>query len=243
LRATHAEGDGTWLLYDGGDIWLVYGDQESGLGWYAPVYGTLQPTWTARVTRRASAPFVSLTWVATASRGSRAAPTLERVVPASDHDGAAVAARVIDGCRTAVFLLRPGEPASRESRGCGVLDYQTDARMLHYTEAGRLLTLDLMDASHALALRDGWISVAANELLPDLHLAFADDTLDVYASAPPPHLRIQGAALDRIRRIRLNRRDLPPTSLRHPYTLTIHAVDWPTPAHQLREGASFAALP
>jgi hypothetical protein len=241
LKATHVEGGSTWLLYDGGDVWLVQGDDESGLGWYAPVYGTLQPTWTARVTRRASAPCVSLTWLA-ATHGSRGAPVLERLVPAADAGGAAIAARVIDGPRTAVFLLRPGEPASRETRGCGVLAYQTDARLLHYAEAGRLLTLDVIDASHALALRDGWISLAASEPVRDLHLSFADDTLDLQASAPPPQLRIQGAALGRIRRIRLNHREMP-APMCHPETLIIDGVDWPTAVHQLPEGASFAALP
>lgn len=243
LKATHLEDDAAWLLYDGGDVWLAHGDEATGLGWYAPVYGMLQPTWAARVTRRASAPFVSLTWLAAARRASRASPILERVVPAADPGGAAIAARVIEADRSAVFLLRPGEPASRDSRACGVLAYQTDARLLHYAEAGRLLTLDLVDASHALALRDGWISVAASEPLRDLHVAFTDDTLDMQASVPPPQLRLQGAALAPIRRIRLNGRELPVPVFRHPDTLTFDGVDWSSPVDQLREGAPFAALP
>jgi hypothetical protein len=242
LKATHVEGDGAWLLYDSGEVWLAQGDEKSGLGWYAPVYGRLQPTWAARVTRQASAPFVTLTWLA-AGRGAVAGPTLERIVPTADPAGAAIAARVIDAGRSAVFLVRPGEPSSRDTRACGVLAYQSDARVLHYAEAGRLLTLDLVDASHALALRDEWISVAAGDQVRDLHLAFAGDTLDVQASAPPAQLRLQGAALAPIRRIRLNHRELTAPVLRHPDTLTIDGVDWPTSVHQLREGASFAALP
>ena len=52
----------------------------------------------------------------------------------------------------------------RDDRACGISDYQTDARILHYREAaGRLVTLDLVDASQLLALRDGWLSVDAAE--------------------------------------------------------------------------------
>jgi hypothetical protein len=166
---------------------------------------------------------------------------LERVVATPDPGGTAIAARVVDGCRTAVFLLRPGETESRETRACGALDYQTDARLLHYAEAGHLLTLDLADASHALALRDGWVSVAASEPCRDLHIAIAGGVLDVQASSPPPHLRIQGGALGTVRRVRLNQRELP-ASPRQPDTVTLYGVDWPTSASHRPEGASFAPL-
>ncbi len=69
LRATHIEGDEAWLLHDTGDAWLVHGDEESGLGWYAPAYGTLIPTWTARITRQAAAPFAMVTWIGGAGVG------------------------------------------------------------------------------------------------------------------------------------------------------------------------------
>ena len=254
LEATHLDGGAVWLLYDGGDLWLAHGDEESGLGWCAPVYGTLIPTWSARVTRLASAPFACLSWLAPAVPGSPVAPRLERVAPAADPGGAAIAARVIEGSRASVFLLRPGEPAAREARACGILAYQTDARVLHYVEDGRLLTLALVDASHALALRDGWISVAASEPVSDLHLALVDDILDVHASAPPPQLRLQGEALGLVRRIRLNERELPAPAPDHPDSVVIDAGDWPAgpfraadalplPTHQLPEGAPFAALP
>ncbi|MBI2188546.1 MAG: alginate lyase family protein [Acidobacteria bacterium] len=252
LEATHADGTAVWLLYDGGDGSLVHGDEESGLGWFAPVYGTLIPTWAARVTRRAPAPLVLLTWIAEASDSTSHAPRLERLAPAADPGGVAIGARVSDGRRTSVFLLRPGEPPSQEARGGGTSDYQTDARLLHYTDAGRLLVLDLIDASHATALGDGWISVSASEPVPDLHIALADETLDVAASAPPPQLRIQGDGLAAIRRVLLNRREMPLPSTHHRDSVVIYAVDWPAddrraaaplplPGHA--PGVPFAALP
>lgn len=253
LEAAHLDGGAVWLLYDGGDLWLAHGDEESGLGWYAPVYGTLIPTWSARVSRCASAPFACLSWLAPAGGGSPVAPRLEHVAPAADPGGVAVAARVIEGPRASVFLLRPGEPAAREARACGILAYQTDARVLHYVEDGRLLTLALVDASHALALRDGWISVAASEPVSDLHLALIDDILDLHASAPPPQLRLQGGALGPVRRVRLNGREIPTPTPDHPDSVVIDGVDWPAgasrgadaplPAHPLPEGAPFAPLP
>jgi hypothetical protein len=253
LKAQHMDGAAAWLLYDGGDVWLVHGDEESGLGWYAPVYGTLIPTWTARMTRRASAPCVSMTWLAPADSAWSVAPRLERLAPAADPGSTAIGARVIDGPRTSVFLLRPGGTAPAQAgHGCGILDYQTDARVLHYSEAGRLLTLDVIDASHALALRDGWISVAASEPVSDLHVALAGETLDVEASEPPPQLRLQGSALAPVRRIRLNQREMPLPASNLPDSVAIDGVDWPTTRraavlpsapHQLPEGAPFAALP
>jgi len=244
LKATHLEGGVVWLLYDAGGVALVHGDEPSGLGWYAPVYGTLLPTWTARVTRRASPPFTALTWMAAAGRAAAGAPRLERIATAADPGGTAIAARVIDAERRAVFLLRPGEPASRDARACGVLEYQTDARLLHYAEDGRLLTLDVVDASHALALRDGWISVAADDLVRDLHVALVGDTLDIRASVPPPQVRLQGGALADIRWIRLNEREMPVPAVSDPDTVVLYGVDWANSARdRLTEGAPFAPQP
>jgi hypothetical protein len=45
LRAAHLEGDEAWLLFDAGQATLLHGDEQSGLGWFAPVYGTVVPTW------------------------------------------------------------------------------------------------------------------------------------------------------------------------------------------------------
>jgi hypothetical protein len=226
LRAAHFEGDEAWLLHDAGDVWLVHGDEESGLGWYAPVYGTLVPTWTARITRDAPAPFSLLTWIG--RRHLRAnAPSMERIAPSCDAGAGIIGARIVAGGQTSVFLLRPSDLRAPDLGGCGIGDYQTNARVLHYAEqAGRLVALDLVDASHALSLREGWISIAATESMPDLHASINDNVLQLHASHPPPQLRLQGGALRGVLTIRLNHREQLPRPTDRTDTFVIEGGDW-----------------
>jgi len=191
LHATHMEGDQAWLLFDAGDVSLLHGDEDSGLGWFAPVYGTLIPTWTARIARDARVPFSMITWIGESHGATR--PSLERLDVTADATGEAIAARVVSGEVASTYLIRPGEPASRDSRASGILEYQTNARVVHYRTCGEaLVALDLVDASHALALRDGWLSVAASEPMPDLHATIANGTLHLTTSEPPRELRVEG---------------------------------------------------
>jgi len=192
LRATHIEGEQAWVLFDAGDVSLLHGDEDSGLGWFAPVYGTLVPTWTARIARDARVPFSMITWIGE-SHGTTG-PSLERLDVTADPAGEAIAARVVSGEVASTYLIRPGEPASRDSRACGILQYQTNARVVHYRTRGEaLVALDLVDASHALALRDGWLSVAASESMPDLHATIANGQLHLAASEPPRELRVESS--------------------------------------------------
>ena len=240
LRATHLEGAEAWLLFDAGDLSLVHGDDKGGFGWYAPVYGTLLPTWTARITRSMRLPFSMLSWIDAAAADS--APNLQRITANADPHGEAIAARVVNGNFASVYLLRPGEAASRDGRGCGTHDYQTDARVLHFRVRGEtLVALDLIDASHALALRDGWLSVGMNEPVRDLHLEVDGDLLELSASEPPRQLRILGGALRGLHTVRLNGRNLPLALTDSPDALLISRAEWmatPTPLGHL--GVPFA---
>jgi uncharacterized heparinase superfamily protein len=240
LRATHVQGDEAWVLNDAGDLLLTYGDDESGLGWFAPVYGTLVPTWTARVTREGVAPLSLLAWIGAAAETAHGAPSLERIAATADPAGRVIAARIVAGDVSSVFLLRPGEPSWRESRTCTVGEYQTDARMLHVrTESDCLLALDLVDGSHALALRDGGIDIEADGPVADLHVALSDGVLHLFASTPPRRLRIQGSAIARLQGVSLNGRPAPPDPAGHTETLLIPGADWG--AHPLfHSGAHFA---
>jgi hypothetical protein len=238
VRATHLEGAEAWLLFDAGDLSLVHGDQESGLGWYAPVYGTLLPTWSVRVTRRMRLPFSMLSWIDVATAHS--APDLQRITANADPHGGAIAARLVNGDFASVYLIRPGEPSSRDGRACGTLDYQTDARVLHFrTRSETLVALDLIDASHALALRDGWLSIAMSEPVRDLHVQLNDDVLELWASEPPRQLRIFGEALLALRAIRLNGRNHPFVVTDPPDTLLISGANW-TATPLVRLGVRFA---
>src|SRR5207244_9012542 len=119
LRATHLEGNQAWLLFDAGELTLLHGHDESGLGWYAPVYGTLVPTWTARVTRTRRLPFSMLTWIGGASPAKT--PSLERTAVTADPAGEAIAARVTSGDGAPSHLLRPGDAPGRCGRTSTVL--------------------------------------------------------------------------------------------------------------------------
>jgi len=238
LRATHLEGTEAWMLFDSGDLSLVHGDDEGGLGWYAPVYGTLLPTWTARVTRELRLPYSMVSWIDAAT--GPAIPELQRIATTSDPHGETIAARVVNGDFAAVYLLRPDEPLSRDGRGYGVLDYQTDARVLYFRTRGEMLVaLAVADASHVLALRDGWLSVETSEPVRDLHIQLHDDVLQLSASEPPRQLRLLGGALLGLRSIRLNGRSYPLPVGEPPDTLLISGVDW-TATPLVRLGVRFA---
>jgi len=189
------------------------------------VYGTLLPTWSVRVTRSMRLPFSMLSWIDAATAHST--PDLQRITANADPHGDAIAARVVNGDFASVYLLRPGEPSSRDGRAGGTLDYQTDARVMHFRTRGETLVgLDLVDASHALALRDGWLSIAMSEPVRDLHIQLNDDVLQLSASEPPRQLRILGGALQGFRGIRLNGRNHPLVATDPPDTLLISGADW-----------------
>ena len=238
LRATHLEGAQACLLFDAGDLSVVHGDEESGLGGYAPVYGTLLPTWSVRVTRTTRLPFSMLSWIDAATADS--APDIQRITANTDPHSEAIAARVVNGDFASVYLLRPGEPPLRDGRACGISDYQTDARVLHLrTQGETLVALDLVDASHALALRDGWLSIDTSEPVGDLHVQLNGDALEVCATEPPRQLRILGGALLGLRTIRLNGRSHPLVVTDSPGTLLLSGAEW-TATPLVRLGLRFA---
>jgi hypothetical protein len=165
------------------------------------------PTWSARISKDGVAPFSIATWIAAAA----AAPTLMPLAAECDPGGsAAVAVRVLQQDVVWTTVVRPGEPAARETRGCAAGAYHTNGRVLHYGASdGRLLSLAACDASHVLALREGWVSIAADEPVPDLYCEFAGETIDISMSTPAARLRLQGALVSSARLIRVNGRPLP----------------------------------
>jgi hypothetical protein len=168
-----------------------------------------------------------LTWIGGASVQTHDPPSVERVAPVCDAGRSVIGARVEIGQRTAVFLVQPGEVRSRAPGECEMLDYQTDARAMHYVETGgNLARLDLVDASHARACRGGWLSIAAHARMADLHATMQDGVLDLEASQPPPHLWVQGAAIRGLVSVRLNHRELPRPATGRTDTLLLCGADW-----------------
>jgi hypothetical protein len=230
LGCLHAEGpDGkrAWVLHDRGALWLGCGDEETGLGWCAPAYGLLMPTAAARVTRIATAPFDMVTWIGT---GDLSTPRLERLGTHPDPAGCAIAVCVTRDNLAWTTMLRPGDTAERESRGCGTAEFQTNARLLQYGIAdGAVRAISLADFTHLLAKRDGLVSVAADAPVPDLHVARDGSTLELWSTAPPPALRIEGEAISGVRAVRLNGVERPRRDGERHTALVIAAADWSAP--------------
>jgi hypothetical protein len=224
IGATDDEGRHAWLLHDGGDMWLAYGDDDTGLGWCSPRYGELLPTCAVRIMRAGIGPLSMITWIGAGIRED--APSLQRMDVDADREGAAIAVSVRDRRTTIVTLLRPGDAVERDTRGCTCGEYHTDGRLLQYTMDGEApASMSLADASHALALRDGWLSVGADSPVSDLHLAIRGDRLEVWSTAPPGRLHVNGA-LSAVRALRLNGRELRVASPVHDHGLTIGSSEW-----------------
>ncbi|HET9193325.1 MAG TPA: alginate lyase family protein [Vicinamibacterales bacterium] len=189
LRATHGDGASVWMLCDGGEVTVVRGE-EGGDGWCAPVYGQLVPATTARVNATAEAPLVLVTWIG--SGGEFRSPTL-RCTQMNDP-GAGVIVHVEDGARTATFLVRSADPA-RARTVCRVGEFETDAAMFHYVTAnGRLQSLSMIDAQHAVSSHDEWPSLAADAPVPDVHLVVRHGEIDWRAAEAAGALTVHGTA-------------------------------------------------
>jgi hypothetical protein len=133
----------------------------------------------------------------------------------------------VTGEQVALFLLRPGEAASHDTGACRILDYETDARVMHCLEAGgNLVRLDLVGASHARTSRDGWLSIAAGVPMADLHVTMQDGVLDLRASRPAAQIQLQGGSIRGVRSVRLNEREFERPIADRTDTLVLNGVDW-----------------
>jgi hypothetical protein len=243
LRGTHEDGSVAWVAYDAGEATLVRGDESTGLGWYAPVYGVLVPTWAARIEVAAEAPVTLITWIG--SDRDIEAPLVQRAITTCEGATPAIAAQITGTASRSVVMLRPGGDAFDAPRRCRVLDFESDARALHYRTVGtRIVSLDLVDARYATTTRAGSISIESDDPVPDLHLGVENGTLDLRASVPPARLRVRGAACHMLR---LNGRELPQIGAATSDLLLIHNADWrdstpvpPLTRPWLVSGAGFA---
>lgn len=221
LRAVHTDGTVAWLLHDAGTTEIVRGDHEAGIGWYAPVYGTLVPTSTVRLALPADARGL-VTWIASGDEWRT--PELHPAPIDGEQDAATVSAAIVDGPRRVLFLVRTGGAPLHAARMCRIAEFETDARLLHaHSDGDRLLTLDIVDATRVVARRQGWISIEADEVMRDLHVTPEEGRLDLRTSAPPATLRLVG--LSPRHRVRLNGRDYP-SAWPAGNTLVIQADDW-----------------
>jgi hypothetical protein len=226
ILASHQDGDRVWLLHDGGTATIGRGNRSTdGMGWCAPVYGRIVPSWTLKVTQAGMARMTFLTWIHPEGSAIESPPVLERMSAAREGADHFVAARVSTGRAVSTFLLRDDE--TETGRLCHVGGCSTDARVLHFSEsANRVLTLDLVDVSEAAV--GGWsgVSLASADVMPDLHMTLGSGGLRLYAAQPPSTLRMRGEALRRVISVRLNGRDIRRPAADSPNELTIQGGEW-----------------
>ena len=218
VRASCADGSTAWLLVAGGETELFHGDDRHG--WCAPVYGRLQPTWTARAATDGPAPFAIVTWIGS---GPEFSSPVAHCRQGGDESDRAIVFEVLDGRRRAVFRVRAFDAAGGADQAG---EFHTDAAMLHYTEDnGRLLSLSMAGGTQCLSTRDGWPSVRSDAAIADLHIETGDTGLALESFEPPATLTIRGTA--DCAAVRINGRDLPLSSKPTTSTLLIHGSDWP----------------
>jgi len=166
------------------------------------------PTWGVRFSRHIIAPAALCTWIGFGD--ADVAPALELLRGNCDPAASAFAARLVQNGLITVTLLRPGDTPVRAGRSGATSEFHSDARLLQYsTRAGRVTMLAIADGSRAVALHEGLVSLASDERVDDLHVAFGGERVEVWASAPPSRLQIQGTAAARARMLRLNGREHP----------------------------------
>jgi hypothetical protein len=150
------------------------GDERSGLGWHAPVYGRIEPATTIRVTRRGRAPL----WIVSVfgldpDNAVDAVETLPVWAEASVL-GHSAALRITRRLSTDYWII--AEPvadaeaaASQNRRTWRVADLETDARMLFCRIADQRMTrIALVDGSLVRSsLRHG-VQLALPHVVSDL---------------------------------------------------------------------------
>jgi hypothetical protein len=152
------------------------GDQKTGLGRFAPVYGRIVPSTTLRCSATRQAPF----WIVSiVDAGDEDAGQLRsEIVPvlcSDPRDAAAVVTRRHAGC-SVVLLADSGrrESSTIELDVRQQLAITTDARLLHadIDEIGDLTHLVLVDATFARFEGPTARTITAEEAIGDVAIAF-----------------------------------------------------------------------
>ena len=136
------------LAVSGGRIERIVADERSGLGWWSPVYGRLEPTTTLRVTSTGSAP----QWIVSVFDLNPRNPVRGVDLVALDiatgslAHGTGVRIERADSIDYALFA----EPRSSDQPvECRMADLETDARLLvtRVTPSSRVTHLAMLDGS------------------------------------------------------------------------------------------------
>ncbi len=145
-------------------------DTESGLGWRAPVYGSLEPATSLRVTHRGALPL----WMPSVFGLTRTNPVVDvEFLDVAGPDGSppeAVALRIARAASTDFVLFADGGGG-----GLRCAAFATDARVLFYREIdGRAGDLILLDGSRVQVGGDHGLEFDAPHRLPHIHIVGGD---------------------------------------------------------------------
>jgi hypothetical protein len=161
------------LVVPRGHIERFAADDATGLGWLAPVYGSVQPSTSLRVTHRGALPF----WMASVFGLSRRNPVVDveflPVVAATGVLANAVAMRIVRAASIDVVMIAdPADPGRRSGAdGWKAGDVETDARVLFCREQdGRPSDVLLLDGSRVRANAQPALEFEAPHRFPSLHL-------------------------------------------------------------------------
>ena len=222
LLAVGPGGLRAWMLIDGGGATLFHGGEA--LGWCSPRYGSLVPTFAARVRRIGSGLEPQVTWIGTAAGGE--SPRLRRL-DSGRAGQSTVAVQVDHDGGSTLTMVRPGDHPEPQLILNG--DVRSDAKLVQMRTSGRAASLSLAEASLFEAPASTFAQIRAAEPLRDLHLAIDGTSLEFWSTSPAAdlHVRINGA--DRADRVRLNGREvrLPTSGGTAGVTeLSIRPADW-----------------
>ena len=155
------------LVVPRGHIECFEGDTESGLGWRAPVYGSVEPTTSLRITNRESLPF----WMPSVFGLTRSNPVVDvELLPIdadSDSGADALALRIVRAASTDYVMF-----AGRPDRIVRFADFETDARVLFCRETnGRFGDVILLDGSQVHVHADHGVDFEAPHRMAHVHVA------------------------------------------------------------------------
>jgi hypothetical protein len=162
------------LVVPRGRIERFTGDKDSGLGWHAPVYGSVEPSTSLRITHCDTLPF----WMPSVFGLTRTNAVVDvEFLPVTDGAGRVANAMALRIVRTSstdyVMFAEPAVGNATESRRFGA--FETDARVLFCRAIdGRAGDVILLDGSRVHVEGDAGLEFEAPHRMSHVHLAAGD---------------------------------------------------------------------
>ena len=200
LRATGSSGTPAWLLHDQGELSLFHGG--AALGWCSPRYGSLVPTFAARIRWTDAAHQSQATWIG--NDASDPTPLLRRIDVEGAEGRLAVGVYVEHGGGSTCTLARASGTRTGDGRLLQCGDFRSDGRVVQLRTTGASAAVSLAAASRLEAPVSPFAQIRATQPIADLHVSFRGTALELWTTSPPSELRVQLSGLHRAREMRLN---------------------------------------